>query len=123
MPLPAWLDESTQCGNCYRSSLTKGMDSVQRGQEYKAHSTQNCHWRNVKRDRRIAFKQAQAQAQAPQQANSAVSDNTPSSMVGPSDPFGLSSRYDSDTDSHRSGAKRRRRRNNAGSDYESEYES
>ena len=98
------------------------MDSVQRGQEYKGHTTQNCHWRNIKRDRQNAFQQAKIQAQAPPQANSAVSD-TPSSMVEPSDPFGLSSRYDSDTDSHRSGAKRRRRRNNAGSDYESEYES
>ena len=127
LPLPAWLDETTQCGNCYRSSLTTGMDSVQRGNEYKSHPTQNCHWRNVKRDRRAAFKQAQAQPQASLQANSATSDNNSSTSVGRSDPdvFGQSGRYDSDNDSHASGLGRRNRRRHGSrrnSDAESDYE-
>ena len=108
VPLPTWFNEQTQCGNCYRSSLTTGADSVERGEQYNNHSTQACHWRNIKRKRRLEYQNQQRSYQA----NTAIKDPPESVVCSLNDPG-----YASD-DTYRSTTSRksRRRGNSVASD-------
>ena len=108
VPLPTWFNEHTQCGNCYRSSLTKGADSVERGLQYNNHSTQACHWRDIKRKRKLEYQNQQRSYKA----NTAIKD--PPKSVECSIP---ESGYNSD-DTYRSTTSRksRRRGNSVASD-------